>query len=339
MASDEDKPLTPRQARQKLEEGLRDYLAGNEPGPIVFRLKRTKKASETYPLKLTQLQRETLLQFTQLKRNLKRKIEQAEEGTQIVGVTWNELHALNDATGEAAVYAPSAHRKRLMAVQARVVKFFEAEHAEVFGWTSPKTRKPRPTNPELLYQFKITLMETSPSIWRRIQAGDCTLDNLHEHIQTAMGRTNSHLHQFTIGGRLFGDPLLMEEGFDNRGYEDSTITMVRDILPAGGGRFRFEYEYDFGDGWKHEVLFESRPKAEAGNRYPLCLEGARACPPEDVSGVTGYADFVEVIADPQNEEHDGMMEWAGGRFEPEEFNPVVATRRMKQGLPDWRKMR
>ena len=66
MTSDDDKPLTPQQAREKLQKGLIDYLAGNDPGPIVFRLKRTRKASETYPLKLTQLQRETLLQFTQI---------------------------------------------------------------------------------------------------------------------------------------------------------------------------------------------------------------------------------------------------------------------------------
>ena len=92
MNSDDDKPLTPQQAREKLQKGLIDYLAGNNPGPIVFRLKRTKKASETYPLKLTQHQRETLLNYTQLSRTLERKIKQAGEGTQIVGVTWNELH-------------------------------------------------------------------------------------------------------------------------------------------------------------------------------------------------------------------------------------------------------
>lgn len=339
MTSDDDKPLTPQQARQKLQQGLRDYLAGIDTGPIVFRLKRTKKAGETYPLKLTQLQRETLLQFTQIKRALKRKIKEAGEGTQIVGVTWNELHALSDATGEAAVYAPSVHEKRLMAVQARVVKFFEEEHAEVFGWMSPQARKPRLTRSEHLYQFKLTLLETSPPIWRRIQVGDCTLDKLHEHIQTAMGWTNSHLHQFTIDGRLFGDPFLMEEDFDERGFEDSTTTMLSEILPASGKRFRFEYEYDFGDGWLHEVHFEGRLKSESGKRYPLCLEGARACPPEDVGGVTGYADFLQAIADPEDEEHDGLLEWAGGRFDPEEFNPLVATRRMKQGLPDWRSMR
>ena len=131
----------------------------------------------------------------------------------------------------------------------------------------------------------------------------------------------------------------MEENFERDGFEDSTTTMFSEILPATGKRFRFEYEYDFGDGWQHEVLFEGRLEAEPGKQYPLCLEGARACPPEDVGGVWGYADFLEAIADPEHEEHDGLLEWAGGRFDPEEFNPAIATRRMKQGLPDWRSMR
>src|ERR1700730_12940113 len=116
MKPDDDKPLTPQQAREKIQKGLIDYLTGNDPGPIVLRLKRTRKASETYPLKLTQLQRQTLLQFTRLSRSLKKKLEQADEGTQTVGVTWNELHKLNDATGEAAGYAPSSDKKRLLAV-------------------------------------------------------------------------------------------------------------------------------------------------------------------------------------------------------------------------------
>ena len=121
MTHDDDKPLTPAQARQKLQDGLADYLAGKGSETIVFRLKRTKKASHTYPLKLTQQQRETLLECTQLSRNLKKKIEQAEEGTQIVPVTWNELHKLNDETGQAAYDARSPHKQRLMAVMSRVV--------------------------------------------------------------------------------------------------------------------------------------------------------------------------------------------------------------------------
>lgn len=136
----DDNPLTPAQARQKLQQGLSDYLAGKGPEAIVFRLKRTKKASYTYPLKLTQQQRETLLQFTQLSRNLKKKVGQAEEGTQVVPVTWNELHKFNDETGEAIGAARNADKKRLLAVMDRVVKFFGEEHAEVFDLELPTTQ-------------------------------------------------------------------------------------------------------------------------------------------------------------------------------------------------------
>ncbi len=88
-------------------------LGGKRTGPIVFRLKRTRKASHTYPLKLTQQQRETRLEHTHLTGKLKKKIEQAEDGTQVVPVTWNDLHKLNDETGQAALYARSPHKKRL----------------------------------------------------------------------------------------------------------------------------------------------------------------------------------------------------------------------------------
>ena len=121
-------------------------------------------------------------------------------------------------------------------------------------------------------------------------------------------------------------------------YADSTTTTLLAILPESGKRFIFTYEYDFGDGWEHEVVFEGRLRAEPGKRYPLCLEGARACPPEDVGGVWGYLDFLAAISDPKNESHDEMREWIGRKFDPEAFNPTGATRRMKRGLPDWRTM-
>jgi Plasmid pRiA4b ORF-3-like protein len=208
-------------------------------------------------------------------------------------------------------------------------------------WVWVKEPEPGPPSRATgeVYQFKITLLETQPPIWRRIQVGDCTLDKLHEHIQTAMGWTNSHLHHFRIVGRLYGDPMLLEETFEELNYADSTRTRLSDILPEGGQRFRFEYQYDFGDSWQHEVLFEGRLPSEPKPSDPLCLEGERACPPEDVGGVWGYADFLQAIADPENEQHEEMRQWIGRRFNPEAFNPVVATKRMKRGLPDWRQMR
>jgi len=77
--------------------------------------------------------------------------------------------------------------------------------------------KRRSKKSDLLYQFKISLLDIKPPIWRRIQVWDCTLEKLHEHIQTAMGWTNSHLHQFKIDDQLHGDPPLMEESFEEWG--------------------------------------------------------------------------------------------------------------------------
>ena len=121
-------------------------------------------------------------------------------------------------------------------------------------------------------------------------------------------------------------------------YKDSTTTMLSDILPLFGRRFAFEYEYAFEDGWRHEVLFEDCLRAEQGKRYPLCVEGERACPPEDVGGTRGYEEFLEAMADPDHEQHEEFHEWIGGRFDPEAFDPEAATREMQRGLPDWRSM-
>ena len=172
------------------------------------------------------------------------------------------------------------------------------------------------TTPNQVYQFKITLKDSHPPIWCRIQIGDCTLDKLHEHIQSAMGWTNSHLNQFRIGRTLYADPMLMEEDFEELACKDSTTTKLSEILPASGKRFHFEYEYDFGDGWLHDVLFEGRLPVEEGKRYPLCLEGARACPPEDVGGVWAYQEFLAAIADPAHEQHGEMREWIGASSTP-----------------------
>ncbi|MCB0065506.1 MAG: plasmid pRiA4b ORF-3 family protein, partial [Caldilineaceae bacterium] len=172
----------------------------------------------------------------------------------------------------------------------------------------------------------------------RIQVKNCTLDKLHEHIQTAMGWTNSHLHQFEIDGERYGDPELIDDGFEDFHCVDSTVTKISEIVPKDGKRFRFTYEYDFGDDWQHEVIFDGCLRAEKGQRYPICVEGERACPPEDVGGVWGYAEFLEAIADPKHEQHDDFVEWAGD-FDPEEFDAAKTTKAMRRGLPDWRQYR
>ena len=185
-----------------------------------------------------------------------------------------------------------------------------------------------------VYQITVTLIDTRPPIWRRFRTHDCTLDELHEHIQ--MGWTNSHLHQFRVGQTRYGDPDLLVENFEEFGYEDSATTRLSEVVPAGGKPFRFHYEYDFGDSWNHEVLVEAPVPAESGIDYPQCVGGERACPPEDVGGVGGYAEFLDAIGKSDHERHREMLEWVGGRFDPQAFDRASATRRMRRGLPDSR---
>lgn len=199
-----------------------------------------------------------------------------------------------------------------------------------------KAKKSQPIHD--IFQFKITLLGTRPGIWRRIQVQDCTLDKLHEHIQTAMGWTNSHLHQFDIKGERYGDPELLGGGSDDVEFVDSTTTLLSEILPKLRRRFAFNYEYDFGDCWEHQILFEGSPPVDAKAKYPLCLEGERACPPDDCGGVGGYYNFLEAIGNKKHEQHEEMLEWIGRRFDPDRFNAAAATKKMKKGLPDWRNL-
>ena len=143
-----------------------------------------------------------------------------------------------------------------------------------------------------VYFFKITLKDTRPPIWRRIETKDVTLGKLHELIQTAMGWKNSHLHQFEIGGTRYTDPRVMQDVFDDFGAISYAGVRVSDLVSQHGTKLRIGYEYDFGDGWQHSIVLEKVTAAEPGVRYPRCIDGDRACPPEDVGGAWGFADFV-----------------------------------------------
>lgn len=236
------------------------------------------------------------------------------------------------AIADAILEGEPLKRFNLLLVAKKLIDCLES-NVRSTGLAKIKRSKPTGT----VYQFKVRLLGVKPAIWRRIQVSDCTLDKLHEHIQTSMGWTNSHLHQFDIKGERYGDPELLDDGFEDFECVDSTKTMLSEVLPKTGKRFSFKYEYDFGDGWEHEVVFEGCPTVDPKAKYPLCVEGERASPPEDCGGVYGYADFLEAISNKKHEEHESMMEWVGGWFDPEEFDAATATKSMRKGLPDWRK--
>lgn len=201
-------------------------------------------------------------------------------------------------------------------------------------WTMPSPPgKPLGQSSDV-YRLKIVLQDSDPVIWRRVETMDVTLEQLHALIQTAMGWTNSHMHQFEIAGSRYTDPRFMMDDLDDFGASDYSGLRFSELVAQHGVKMRIGYEYDFGDGWQHEVILEEVTESEPGIRYPRCLDGERACPPEDVGGVYGFANFVEAIANPSHSEHHVFLEWHGP-FDPADFDAETATRRMRKGLPTW----
>jgi hypothetical protein len=144
---------------------------------------------------------------------------------------------------------------------------------------------------------------------------------LHEVLQATLGWTDRHLHRFLVGGLTISAPEFDEDALlDIRTFEASAIRLQDLTFPREDDpTLRIMYEYDFGDDWCHELILRRVPR-EMGVKYPCCTAGARSCPPEDVGGPSGYADFLEAWEDADHEEHKSMRQWVGRKFEPEHFD-------------------
>lgn len=185
------------------------------------------------------------------------------------------------------------------------------------------TSKRAASAPGSIHQLKLTLKGLRPPIWRRLQVpSDVTLARLHEIVQAAMGWEDYHLHEFRIGGTTYGDPRILDD-FDIRSERTARLDRV---APEPGTKIA--YRYDFGDSWEYEILVEKVLPAEAGVHYPRCLTGKRSGPPEDCGGVWGYADLIEIMADPKHPEHAERLEWLGSPLDPERFDLDEVNRRL-----------
>jgi hypothetical protein len=172
------------------------------------------------------------------------------------------------------------------------------------------------------WQLKIELLDVIPTVWRRLIVPETiTLPILHRVFQAAVGWTNSHLHEFVIGGVRYSEP---DPDFDEELHVDERNVELQKAL--GMDARCFDYVYDFGDDWHHVVMVEDQHIDAKRPKLIRCDEGENACPPEDVGGALRYADFLAAIADPAHEEHDALRKWSGGRFDPRHFD-LEATNR------------
>ena len=168
---------------------------------------------------------------------------------------------------------------------------------------------------ERFYLLKIRLLDIEPVIWRRfVVPGSITLDRLHDVIQIVMGWTDSHLHEFMIGKKRYTEyPESREDGLECGRYR------LVDLIKQKGRTFG--YSYDFGDDWRHELIIEDSRYMDPRLEFPIqCLDGERACPPEDVGGVPGYCEFCNAVNDPSHEDYEQFSVWWGGEFDSERFD-------------------
>jgi hypothetical protein len=195
---------------------------------------------------------------------------------------------------------------------------------------------PRKTAKALsIYQIKITLKDVRPPIWRRVQVrSDELLEHLHYVIQLSMGWTNSHLRSFTIHGEEYGVPMPEFDADGFAPFDEKKSKLSKVIL---GEKFKFSYLYDFGDSWEHEILVEKVLAGDPEIEYPICIKAKRACPPEDCGGTWGYQNFLEIVQDPEHPEHEEMLEWVGGSFDPEDAELDEANQQLKL-IDEWKRM-
>jgi uncharacterized membrane-anchored protein len=171
-----------------------------------------------------------------------------------------------------------------------------------------------------VFELRVTLRELDPPVWRALRVpADVLLSVLHEILQIAFGWQNSHLHDFRAGDIRFGMADVEDELFsvDERAAPLGAVARVGSQLV---------YLYDFGDNWEHDIVVER--VGSGGDGTIRCAGGARACPPEDCGGTTGYAHMLEVLANPDDEEHADMKRWAPRRFDPEKFDPAAVNRKL-----------
>ena len=266
---------------------------------------------ESLALNLSEGQRSSIFQYTTLPDYLAQRLATKVPDGTAKQFTPDELDELLDHVEMAVFRAKGNEKQKILRIVEKVSKLLGSDiDAAEFS----KRRSSKKTN--TVFQIKITLQRIDPPIWRRIQTKDCTLEKLHALIQIAMGWEFEHLYRFEVGGVEFSD---VESDMDDE-VQDVHAVKLSDVIPASLRRPRFSYEYDFGDGWRHQLIVEERFEPIAGVAYPVCIAGARACPPEDCGGPFDYADMLEVLQNPSHKRHNDMVEWIGGEFDPAVFN-------------------
>jgi len=173
-------------------------------------------------------------------------------------------------------------------------------------------------------QFKIEMPDIQPRIWRRILIPtDYNFWDLHVAIQDSMGWLDCHLHYFEFEGKgkKKGERIGIPDFTGSEdlieifpGWEIPVLTYFRDL------GIKADYFYDYGDSWNHTVQLEAYFFKDKMVKYPMCIDGERACPPEDCGGVPGYSEMITTLSNSKNDNYDESRAWVGNGWNSESFD-------------------
>jgi hypothetical protein len=171
---------------------------------------------------------------------------------------------------------------------------------------------------EPIARIRIEIEDTDPLVWRELDVPlSTTLAMMHDIIQVVMRWWDYHLYEFEIGDRLYGVPSSDDVLYERKVYKASGLRLAT-VLERGIREFF--YVYDFGDNWRHRITVLDVQQGNADVEYPRFIAGARRAPPEDVGSISGFEEFLEAMADPEHEQHERMLEWCDGPFDPDDID-------------------
>ena len=142
-----------------------------------------------------------------------------------------------------------------------------------------------------------------------------SFERLHKLLQTAFGWRDCHLYSFGLfedwSDDYYATPdveliLIVDDYETNPNAVSVTGQKLSDYAP----KYRkILYRYDFGDDWRHYIEIEDIIE-DCYDSLPLLLSGERDAPPENAGGSRGFAEFLEIIANPAHDEYEQTTMWA-----------------------------
>ena len=181
------------------------------------------------------------------------------------------------------------------------------------------------TSNERIARLLVKLDHIEPAIWRRVEVPiTISLKGLHDVIQAVMLFQDYHLFEFNADGKRYAVP---DPEWDF-GADTYAARNVRIGALVDRGITTFNYTYDFGDDWRHSITVEAVTDADPAVEYPRFLDGDRRAPPEDVGGLPGFEDFLIAMSKPRHAQHRKVVDWYGGRFEPNDIGVDTINERI-----------